>query len=229
MTEPLWTWGDLLAASGAVADGAPEAQITGFSLDTRSLQTGEVFVAIRDVRDGHDFVLEAFRKGAAAALVEAGYKRVAGRWRLTAGRQPARRIALNRARCPCSFASGHRCYHRQRRQDRHQGGAACVPVAARGDARSRKIVQQPLGRAADARAHAGLGPLRRVRDRHEPRGRDRAAVEARAPAGGDHHHGRAGAPEVLLLGCGHRRGEGGDLRRARAGRHRDLKSRQSVF
>ena len=78
MTEPLWTWGDLLAASGAVADGAPEAQITGFSLDTRSLQTGEVFVAIRDVRDGHDFVLEAFRKGAAAALVEAGYKRVAG-------------------------------------------------------------------------------------------------------------------------------------------------------
>ena len=78
MTEPLWTWRDLLAASGAVADGAPEAQITGFSLDTRALQTGEVFVAIRDVRDGHDFVLEAFRKGAAAALVEAGYKRLAG-------------------------------------------------------------------------------------------------------------------------------------------------------
>jgi UDP-N-acetylmuramoyl-tripeptide--D-alanyl-D-alanine ligase len=78
MTEPLWTWRDLLTASGAVADGAPEAQITGFSLDTRSLQTGEVFVAIRDVRNGHDFVLEAFRKGAAAALVEAGYKRVPG-------------------------------------------------------------------------------------------------------------------------------------------------------
>lgn len=78
MTEPLWTWGDLLAASGAVADGSPAAAITGFSLDTRSLQPGEVFVAIRDVRDGHDFVLEAFRKGAAAALVETGYKRVAG-------------------------------------------------------------------------------------------------------------------------------------------------------
>ncbi len=78
MTEPLWTWGDLLAASGAVADGSPTAAITGFSLDTRSLQPGEVFVAIRDERDGHDFVLEAFRKGAAAALVETGYKRVAG-------------------------------------------------------------------------------------------------------------------------------------------------------
>jgi len=78
MTEPLWTWRDLLAASGAVADGAPTAPITGFSLDTRTLQPGDVFVAIRDVRDGHDFVLEAFRKGAAAALVESGYKRVAG-------------------------------------------------------------------------------------------------------------------------------------------------------
>jgi UDP-N-acetylmuramoyl-tripeptide--D-alanyl-D-alanine ligase len=78
MTEPLWAWRDLLVASGAVADGAPTAPITGFSLDTRTLQPGDVFVAIRDVRDGHDFVLEAFRKGAAAALVEAGYKRVAG-------------------------------------------------------------------------------------------------------------------------------------------------------
>jgi UDP-N-acetylmuramoyl-tripeptide--D-alanyl-D-alanine ligase len=78
MTGPLWTWGDLLAGSGAVADGAPSAPIIGFSLDTRTLVPGEVFVAIRDVRDGHDFVLEAFRKGAAAALVEPGYKRVAG-------------------------------------------------------------------------------------------------------------------------------------------------------
>jgi len=78
MTEPLWAWGDLLSASGATPDGTPAAAITGFSLDTRTLQPGEVFVAIRDVRDGHDFVLEAFRKGAAAALVESGYKRVAG-------------------------------------------------------------------------------------------------------------------------------------------------------
>jgi UDP-N-acetylmuramoyl-tripeptide--D-alanyl-D-alanine ligase len=78
MTEPLWTWGDLLAASAAVPDGAAAPAITGFSLDTRTLQPGEVFVAIRDVRDGHDFVLEAFRKGAAAALVESVYKRVAG-------------------------------------------------------------------------------------------------------------------------------------------------------
>jgi UDP-N-acetylmuramoyl-tripeptide--D-alanyl-D-alanine ligase len=78
MTEPLWAWGDLLSASGATPDGTPATAINGFSLDTRTLQPGEVFVAIRDVRDGHDFVLAAFRRGAAAALVESAYKRVAG-------------------------------------------------------------------------------------------------------------------------------------------------------
>ena len=76
MTGALWTWDNLVPAAVGAADGAPGVPITGFSIDTRSLQPGEVFVALRDVRDGHDFVLEAFRKGAAAALVETEYKRV---------------------------------------------------------------------------------------------------------------------------------------------------------
>ena len=78
MTKPLWTWDSLVPAAIGVADGAPTQPITGFSIDTRSLAPGEVFVALRDVRDGHDFVLEAFRKGAAAALVEPRYRRVEG-------------------------------------------------------------------------------------------------------------------------------------------------------
>ncbi len=78
MTEPLWTWGDLLAASGAAADGAPAAAITGFSIDTRTLQPGEVFVALRDQRDGHAYVTSAFERGASAALVEKGYARKPG-------------------------------------------------------------------------------------------------------------------------------------------------------
>jgi UDP-N-acetylmuramoyl-tripeptide--D-alanyl-D-alanine ligase len=76
MTAALWTWDNLVPAAIGAADGAPSGPITGFSIDTRSLAPGEVFVAIRDVRDGHDFVLEAFRKGAAAALVKTEYKRV---------------------------------------------------------------------------------------------------------------------------------------------------------
>ncbi len=78
MTGALWTWDNLVPAAIGVADGTPGVPITGFSIDTRSLEPGEVFVALRDVRDGHDFVLEAFRKGAAAALVSVDYKRVAG-------------------------------------------------------------------------------------------------------------------------------------------------------
>jgi len=75
MSGSLWTWDNLVPAAIGVADGTPNVPITGFSLDTRSLQPGEVFVALRDVRDGHDFVLQAFGQGAAAALVSASYKR----------------------------------------------------------------------------------------------------------------------------------------------------------
>ena len=41
----------------------------GVSIDTRSLAPGDLFVALKDVRDGHDFVADALAKGAAAAMV----------------------------------------------------------------------------------------------------------------------------------------------------------------
>ena len=43
--------------------------ITGVSTDTRTLRTGDLFVPLRGPRaDGHDFIAEAFQRGAAAAL-----------------------------------------------------------------------------------------------------------------------------------------------------------------
>ena len=45
------------------------ADRAGFSIDTRTLQRGEIFVALSDIRDGHEFVKSAFEKGASAALV----------------------------------------------------------------------------------------------------------------------------------------------------------------
>ena len=42
---------------------------SGVSIDTRTLRPGDLFVALTDVRDGHDFVGQALEKGAAAALV----------------------------------------------------------------------------------------------------------------------------------------------------------------
>ena len=69
MPEPLWQWADLVAAAHGDADGAPSLRITGFSIDTRSLEPGDVFVALKDARDGHEFVPAAFKAGAAAAIV----------------------------------------------------------------------------------------------------------------------------------------------------------------
>lgn len=46
------------------------ASITGVSIDTRTIEPGDLFVALSgDQRDGHDFVEIAFSKGASAALV----------------------------------------------------------------------------------------------------------------------------------------------------------------
>ncbi|HEY0213090.1 MAG TPA: UDP-N-acetylmuramoyl-tripeptide--D-alanyl-D-alanine ligase [Paenirhodobacter sp.] len=64
---PLWTFEDVaLATSGRVTR---PFRVDGISIDTRSIQPGDLFVALTDVRDGHDFVADALKKGAAAALV----------------------------------------------------------------------------------------------------------------------------------------------------------------
>ncbi|HWA85837.1 MAG TPA: UDP-N-acetylmuramoyl-tripeptide--D-alanyl-D-alanine ligase [Opitutus sp.] len=48
----------------------PVSPLTGFSIDTRQIRVGEVFVAIKtDARDGHDFLAAAQAAGAGAALV----------------------------------------------------------------------------------------------------------------------------------------------------------------
>ncbi|WP_394154034.1 UDP-N-acetylmuramoyl-tripeptide--D-alanyl-D-alanine ligase [Loktanella salsilacus] len=64
---PLWTAADAALATGGAATG--DWQATGVSIDTRTLQPGDLFVALAAARDGHDFVAQALAKGAAAALV----------------------------------------------------------------------------------------------------------------------------------------------------------------
>ena len=75
MSDPLWQWDALVAAAQGDTEGTPELPVTGFSIDTRSLAPGEVFVALKDARDGHEFVPAAFKAGASAALVSRGYVR----------------------------------------------------------------------------------------------------------------------------------------------------------
>ncbi|WP_424593871.1 UDP-N-acetylmuramoyl-tripeptide--D-alanyl-D-alanine ligase, partial [Bradyrhizobium sp.] len=75
----MWTFDELLeAVPFAVADGHPSVPITGFSIDTRSLLPGEVFVALKDQRDGHEFVSNAFKAGASLAIVSGTYERKPG-------------------------------------------------------------------------------------------------------------------------------------------------------
>ena len=67
MCEPLWTSEEACKATGGKMLGT--WAVNGVSIDTRSLQPGALFVALKDVRDGHDFVPNAFAAGAEAALV----------------------------------------------------------------------------------------------------------------------------------------------------------------
>jgi UDP-N-acetylmuramoyl-tripeptide--D-alanyl-D-alanine ligase len=64
----LWTSEALRAATGGSL--AAEVAVTGVSIDSRSVGPGELFVALRDVRDGHDFVADALARGASAAMVD---------------------------------------------------------------------------------------------------------------------------------------------------------------
>lgn len=82
MAGPIWTAYEAAAATGGALgargpaprwdiDRMPEEDwaATGLSIDTRTIKPGEIFVAVRDQRDGHEFVGQAFERGASAALV----------------------------------------------------------------------------------------------------------------------------------------------------------------
>ena len=63
----LWTSQAAVAATGGTT--TQDWVVSGVSIDTRTIAPGDLFVALKDVRDGHDFVAQALQKGAAAALV----------------------------------------------------------------------------------------------------------------------------------------------------------------
>jgi len=67
-SDILWTSDDANRATGG--DVHPEWRATGVSINTRTIKPGDVFIAIQGPNvDGHDYVADAFEKGAAAAAV----------------------------------------------------------------------------------------------------------------------------------------------------------------
>ena len=56
--------------SSSVASGFPDDNVQAYSIDSRTVGSGELFFAVKGERlDGHDFVAAAFDRGAAAAVV----------------------------------------------------------------------------------------------------------------------------------------------------------------
>lgn len=70
MPDVLWTAGEIAAATGGRV--TRDFAATGVSIDTRTLEPGDLFVALAGVRDGHEFVERAMAAGAAGALVAHG-------------------------------------------------------------------------------------------------------------------------------------------------------------
>src|SRR5215213_2958527 len=71
MAEPaLWTADELVAASGGKLIGAVSKPLNGVSIDTRTIASGDIFVAIKgETHDAHEFVAKALTAGAGLAIV----------------------------------------------------------------------------------------------------------------------------------------------------------------
>ena len=67
--RPLWTAAEVAAATGGVLHG-DDRPITGVTYNSREIVPGDLFLALKGARDGHEFTGDAFAAGAATALVE---------------------------------------------------------------------------------------------------------------------------------------------------------------
>ena len=71
MSAPLWTVEAMAEAMNAERQGALPQGVSGLSIDTRTIAPGEAFFALKDARDGHDFVEAALKAGGGLAAVAA--------------------------------------------------------------------------------------------------------------------------------------------------------------
>lgn len=66
---------EISKAVGGTLQGSGNVKVRGYSIDSRTLNAGELFFAIKGPRfDGHQFVAQAFQRGAAAAVIEEDLK-----------------------------------------------------------------------------------------------------------------------------------------------------------
>jgi len=71
----LWTISAMAVAMRAERSGALSDNVTGISIDSRTLTPGEAYFAIKgDVHDGHDFVNAALERGASVAVISKDHR-----------------------------------------------------------------------------------------------------------------------------------------------------------
>ena len=68
MSKSLWTSADIAKAVGGETSG--DFSVSGLSIDTRTIEAGDLFVPLKDIRDGHDFIPMAMEKDAGGTLSE---------------------------------------------------------------------------------------------------------------------------------------------------------------
>jgi UDP-N-acetylmuramoyl-tripeptide--D-alanyl-D-alanine ligase len=69
--ENLWLRDEVITALAQKDNAGPEWVATGVSIDSRTLQSGDLFIALRgDPNDGHDYISQAITKGAGAVIAE---------------------------------------------------------------------------------------------------------------------------------------------------------------
>jgi UDP-N-acetylmuramoyl-tripeptide--D-alanyl-D-alanine ligase len=67
----MFTIDDITRATGGTPSGTGPTGVSGVSTDSRTIQAGELFVALRGPNfDGHDYIAAVFRGGARVALVD---------------------------------------------------------------------------------------------------------------------------------------------------------------
>ena len=66
---PLWTSAEIEAATGGKLTG-PSFETAGVTYNSREIAPGDLFLALKGARDGHDFVAAAFAAGAVGAITE---------------------------------------------------------------------------------------------------------------------------------------------------------------
>ena len=203
----------------------------GLSIDTRTIAPGEAFFAIKgDARDGHDFVEAALKAGAGLAVVAADKRDAMPKDApllvvpdVLEGLRALARAARARSKAKFIGVTGSVGKTGTKEALRLALSRDGETHASAASYNNHWGVPLSLARCPAERA------LRRARNGHEPRRRDRAADAARAPACRDHHHGRAGASGILRRRSRRSPTPRRKSSRARAGRRGGDQPRQSAF